>query len=297
MERDVWRMLAAALRRLPRGRDGRQLYSDSDIIAIVLWAAQHDRSINWACQRGNWPKEAWRRRLPDQSTVSRRLRRGSVPTILFMLVTFWHASQQPTRLAILDGKPLELSEYTTDTDARAGRGAGRFAKGYKMHTLIAPDGRVLAVEVTALNAAECVIARRLLRRAVQAGFLQCGAIVLADAAYDSNRLHRVARQLGLHLLAPRKKPGTGLGSRQHDPGRVASVYITEHLPHIWEPLRRKRTDIERFFGALASVGGGLHALPPWARRQHRVTPWVLAKLAINTVRTTIRQGRTEQVAA
>lgn len=297
MERDVWRGLAAALRTLPRGSDRRQLYSDADILAILLWAALHDRSINWACRRCNWPKEAWRRSLPDQSTVSRRLRRGSVQTLLFMLVARWHAGHTPTLLAILDGKPLELSEYTTDTDARVGRGAGRYAKGYKMHTLIAPGGRVLAVEITPLNVAECVIARRLLRRAVRAGVLAPGAIILADAAYDSNRLHRVARQSGVHLLAPRKNPGTGLGSRKHDAGRVASVFITEHQREIWEPLRRKRGDIERFFGTLASVGGGLHALPPWVRRRHRVIPWVLAKLAIHTARTAIRTGRCGGVAA
>lgn len=297
MERDIWRMLAATLKVLPRGSGRRQVYWDADIIAILLWAALHDRSINWACRRSSWPKEAWRRRLPDQSTVSRRLRSASVQTVLLMLVTCWHAAQPPALLAILDGKPLELSEYTTDTDARIGRGAGRFAKGYKMHTLITPDGRVLAVEITPLNAAECVIARRLLRRAVEAGLLQRGAIVLADAAYDSNRLHLVARRLGLHLLAPRKQPGTGLGSRKHDAGRLASIYITEHQPRVWEVLRRKRSDIERFFGALASVGGGLHTLPPWARRRHRVTPWVLAKLAINAVRITRRQEQAGRVAA
>ena len=46
MERDQWRRICAALRALPRTRDGRQLYSDADILAILCWAAQHDRSIN-----------------------------------------------------------------------------------------------------------------------------------------------------------------------------------------------------------------------------------------------------------
>ena len=38
---------------------------------LCFLVALYDRSINWACQRGHWPFQAWRRRLPDQSTMSR----------------------------------------------------------------------------------------------------------------------------------------------------------------------------------------------------------------------------------
>jgi hypothetical protein len=46
------------------------VYDNRTVIAVLLWAALHDRPIVWACQRSSWPVQAWRRRLPDQSTMS-----------------------------------------------------------------------------------------------------------------------------------------------------------------------------------------------------------------------------------
>jgi len=289
MERELWRLMMAALKCLPRTCGPKELYTDADILAIVLWAALHDRSINWACQRENWPMQAWRRSLPDQSTVSRRTRRPSFMWLVMMLVAALRHHAGPTKTAILDGRPLELGEHTTDREARQGRGAGRYAKGYKLHTLIDFDGRILAWHVTAMSGSEPVVARRLLKHAVSAGLLAPGAVVLADAGYDSNPLHRAAAKLGVRVIAPRKRPGTSLskGHRQ-EPGRLLAVYITECLPDLWERLAKIRGDIERFFGAWSCTGGGLHNLPPWARGLHRVRRWVAAKVIIHTTRIALR---------
>lgn len=98
-------------------------------------------------------------------------------------------------------------------------------------------------------------------------------MLLGDASDDSNALHAAASRHGLRLLAPRRKAGRSLsaGHRQH-PGRVAAVALTERDPRAAARLRRIRRGIERFFGTLASWGGGLMALPAWARRLRRVRP-------------------------
>ncbi len=95
----------------------------------------------------------------------------------------------------------------------------------------------------------------------------------------------------MQLLAPRKRPGTGLGSRPHHPHRLESIRITEGPERgLWEDsLASRRSGIERLFGAMASVGGGLWGLPPWVRRLHRVRAWVNAKLALAAARFTIQE--------
>ena len=72
MERDIWTRMMAALKRLPPTRPRNAVYTHGQILAVLLWAALHDRPVSWACERGNWPMQAWRRALPDQSTMSWR---------------------------------------------------------------------------------------------------------------------------------------------------------------------------------------------------------------------------------
>ena len=87
MERELWRQITGVLRRLPRRWSAAQRYSNRQVLAVLLWAALHERSISWACRRSAWPIQAWKRRLPDQSTMSRRLRDHSVLEDLQRLLT------------------------------------------------------------------------------------------------------------------------------------------------------------------------------------------------------------------
>ena len=115
--------------------------------------------------------------------------------------------------------------------------------------------------------------------------------LLGDSNYDTNQLHEKSSQHGLRLIAPRKRPGSGLGWRKHHPNRIESIRLTEAADEATTlALQRARDTVERFFGAMATVGGGLAALPAWARRQHRVELWVGAKLAINAARISLRSA-------
>jgi hypothetical protein len=274
-------MITAALKRLPRTRPRNAVYTDAQVIAVLLWAALHDRPISWACERKNWPMQAWRRKLPDQSTMSRRLRMPGTLLALWQLALVLQRGREAGEVLVVDGKPLELSEHTRDPDARKGRGAGRYAKGYKLHAIVDPAAEVfVGWDVQALNAAETTTAARILRR--RRTRVPAGALLLGDALLDSNPLHDAAARRGLQLIAPRRKPGAGLGWRRHHPNRLESIRFTEGADaQIWhEVLAPQRAQIERFFGAMACLGCGLSALPPWVRRIHRVRAWVNAKICI-----------------
>ena len=290
MERDLWTRMMRALRRLPRTRPRNAVYTDAQVVAVLVWAALHERPVSWACQRGNWPVQAWRRKLPDQSTMSRRLRHCAILELLVTLLRSVQGDGPVGLVLVADGKPLELSEYTRDPDAKVGRGAGRMSKGYKVHVIIDPAAeRVVGYQTLPLNKAEPTTAAAMMKHIE----IPEGGLLLADALFDSNPLHRATHARGCQLVAPRKKPGTGLGSRRHHPGRFRSIELTEGKDRrVWdEVLQPRRAAIERFFGAWVSFGGGLSALPPWVRRLHRVRVWVGAKLVINAARIANRKDR------
>lgn len=286
MERDLWRWVGWALRRLPRRCPRRGVYDNRAILAVALWAALHDRSIWWACLRTSWPVQAWRRRLPDQSTMSRRLRDPLLLEDLERLVAILQRrSQRIGTILIVDGKPLAVSEFTADPEAVTGWGAGRHAKGYKLHALIDDARRLLAWEVRPMKDSEQAVACELVARASARGVLPLGMELLGDATYDSRHLYAAADAAGIRLIAPRRLPGAGISkySPTH-PHRPMAIAELEGDPAAAARFKARRATIERYFGALATVGGGLHALPAWARRLHRVRLWVGAKLTIHVAR-------------
>ena len=287
MERDLWNRVTAALKRVPRRRPAGAVYDNRQVMAIVLWAALHDRSVNWACQRANWPVQAWRRELPDQSTMSRRLKNDDELGADFRTLAsiIQRDIDDQDAVLVVDGKPLRVSKFTSDPDAARGWGAGRHEWGYKLHVLVDRSKRLLAWAVEPLNKAECVVARELLERVAPSRRPATGTMLLGDASYDSNPLHAAAAAAGVQLVAPRRRPDRGLGKNQaHHPNRLRAVELTECSAWWRDVGMAMRGAVERFLGTLATVGGGLWGLPAWARRLHRVRPWVDAKMALHAAR-------------
>lgn len=290
MERELWRKIVWGLKRLPRWWPRGAVYDNRVVVAVLLWAAMHDRSVTWACQRRNWPVQAWRRRLPDQSTLSRRLRDPRLLEDLERVVTILQRHLPRTSTLIVDGKPLSVSVFTGDEEAKLGWGAGRHARGYKLHALVDASQRLVSWIVHPMNHAECTAARELIEKASRRNQLRPDDLVIGDSSYDSNPLHAAAAALKVRLVAPRRRPELGLATnRRHHPSRLASIAFTERDPDARPLMKRVRTQVERYFGSLATVGGGLIALPAWARRLHRVRAWVGAKLALNAARHANRQ--------
>jgi hypothetical protein len=263
------------------------VYDNRVVLAVLIWAALHERSVSWACQRRNWPVQAWRRRLPDQSTLSRRLRAARVLEDLERLVAILQRNlADGSTTLVVDGKPLAVSEFTSDPEAVTGWGAGRHAKGYKLHALIDSTRRLLAWDVRPMKDSEQAVACELVARAAARGVLPRDGELLGDSNYDSRHLYTAASSAGLRLIAPRRVPGTGFSNNPGmHPDRRRAVADLEGDTDYADRFRARRTTIERYFGVIASAGGGLYALPAWARRLHRVRAWVGAKLALLVART------------
>ena len=279
MERELWPSLYRLLRAV--AKDFSQKYVHHQpwvLVAVMLWAALHDRSVSWACQKRHWSTTTLRPgRIPSESTLSRRGDDVGVGL-------FWRAVEQrirdgaePALVAFVDGKPLPIGGNGTDPDARFGRGAGCIAKGYKLHAVWSTRPVPEAWDVTPLNANEKAVAQALTSQ------LEYGGYLLADGNYDASYVYDAAVQRGYQLVAPyRKAEEPGSGNHYQSPHRLRSIAIMQS--DFGKALYKARTAIERSFGNAVSFGGGLGPPPAWVRGLARVRTWVWAKLLINAVR-------------
>ena len=281
MDHELWAKLSHGMFDVARGfpKSGRQTYSTHDIVRVYLWAVLHDRPVDWATRRGSWSRP-WRpKSLPDQSTMSRRLRQAATTVFLEKLARRMNGPMPERWMKLLDGKPLTVPKHSGDPDAAYGRGVGGMAKGYKLHAIWAGGPMPLRWSVQPLDVDERDEAMELI------GDLSGEGYLLADANYDSNRLYERAASEGHLMIAPRRRPGTGLGHHPVCAQRRRSIHLLEQSPSPFgRELYKRRRDIERSFSGLVCFGGGLQSLPPWVRTLRRVRLFVHAKLVINATR-------------
>lgn len=270
MEDRLWEIVAVVVPRdKPRSR---QRYTDREVLLVLFWAALHDRPAVWACQAENWSDRGRPARLPHPSTVCRRSRTAAFAACLAATHGRLRDALGPaTPAAVIDGKPLRISDYGRDPDARVGRAYKRFAKGYRLHAIVDLRGAVLGFEVLPLNVNERVPAARLLTSLPQ-GVRR----VLADGNYDSGRPHRLLEGTGVRFYAPPHRGYAGPSSHRR---RRLLVRLLRTPPG--RRMANEREHIERQFGLMGNVGCGLKELPNRVRRQHRVSRWVSAKLLVH----------------
>lgn len=277
MERKRWDALYGILARWDDYRF-RGLYSPAVIVAVYLWAVLHDRPVQWACCPQHWPRDVpLRRYLPSQATMSRRLRQLDARLVLMALVRRLHdAREEQTAVKIVDAKPLPVGGYSKDPDARWGYAVRGLLKGYKLFAIWGNGPVPLCWRVGAMNLSEQRAAEQMIPHLRGSGYL------LGDKVYDINKLYDAAAAVNHQLLADRKCPAAGLGTRRHSPARLRAIALLKTRKG--RRLYRLRTAIERQFGGLTNFGGGLAPLPNWVRRLHRVELWVNAKMIINALR-------------
>lgn len=287
MERELWSWIMRAIRDVSRTtRDtAYHTHGTDKIVRVYLWAVLHDRPTCWACDRRAWDRRTRPERLPSQPTMSRRLRSVAVRRFMQRLGRRLNG-RLPSRhplFKVIDGKPLTVAPHSRDRHATWGYGAGHRARGYKLHLVDSGKPMPEHFAVTTLKVAEARVARRLVPRLTGAGYL------LADAAYDDDRLYRSAAATGHRFVAPRRRQYTGVyAGKPFHPDRLRAVATLESNPPLGDRfgdhLMHIRRQIETTFGNLASFGAGLTHLPPWVRGLCRVRLFVHAKLLINAAR-------------
>jgi hypothetical protein len=223
--------------------------------------------------------------------MSDRLKTLSLRQLMQAVLDRMRAIGAPSPVRSLDSKPLVVGVFSKDRDAHRGQAGDGTARGYKMFCAwgqgVVPDVWLLGP----MNHADPDAGVKLVPQMSHCLY------VLGDANHDSNPLHAVCTACGVQLLAPRKKPQTGLGHRDHEPGRLRSILMMESPlrngkgpTEFAKALYAMRGDIERRYGNLCSFGAGLQSLPSWVRTPKRVALWIAGKLIINGVRQCEKQG-------
>lgn len=270
-------------------RRAREQFCDRWVTMVYLWSVLHDRSMSWACDARNWPKDL-DRPLISQSRLSRRLRTVGVLQLIERLLSAASDLFGTPLVKTIDSKPLTVGAYTKDKDATKGRLAnGIFGKGYRLHAVM--HGRnVRHWTLLPLNEHDSVGAAKLLPR------LEGGGYLLADNAYDSNDNHALATATNHQLVAPPRACNKEVRDAKNNlPERLRA------LDMLHSPLRKcgaqtgfgpalynTRQRIESGFGGLTF--GGLGALPPWVRGPRRVVLWTAGKLLIFLCRNAANKG-------
>ena len=273
MERELWKLLYVLAQEVDKSW-GNWLYTASDVLAIYFWAVVHDRPTSWATDPAQWPDDLRPRRMPTQSTVSRRLRKPETVALMTEMEDCLLALVGVAGCLVqsIDGKPLTVSNVSKDADASFGRGAGGLQKGYKLHAVWGRSPIPIAWALTPMNVSEKKMARSLIPTLPGGGYL------LADGNYDANYLYDLAAKQGYQLVAKKRKSRSGgVGHRRQSPSRMRSIAILRKP--FGRDLYKERNSIERQFGTLSCCSAiGLGPLPAWVRRFTRVRNWVQAKL-------------------
>jgi len=285
MERELWPRLYHLVVEVGRTmRLADVSFQPRTIVLVLLWAALHDRPMNWACDLRNWSTTTLQPfSLPSPSTMSRRLRRVDTAMFMRLLIQRIRDTGDAGLIAVIDGKPLPIGGSSQDPESHCGHGVGRSAKGYKLYAVW--DGRpVPAVyRVHSMNNNEDKVAEEML------GDLSGGGgYLLGDGEYDANGVFDAAGAAGYQLLAPREDPEAGLGHHYQSPYRVRCIELVRSS--FGQAVFHLRGDVERDFGNLTSFGCGLSPLPAWVRHENRVWLWVTAKLLINAMRIMKNKG-------
>jgi hypothetical protein len=283
MERQIWKAIMKVIAEVDKSKfNPKATFRPAMIVKVWMWAVVNDRPVSWAVQQMNWPPCEQRWTKPSNTTMSRRLRREDVQTLLQQIEQrVLQPAVSNNMVWMIDGKPLVISGCSKDKQAGYGRAAGGKAKGYKIHAIVGSDGSIAQWRVAPMNKDERVMAQRMLKQTTIQGYL------LADSNYDSNKLHATCDENGnLQMIARRRYgPGKGHGHRKQSLGRMRSKAILEDPDNEFgENMLVQRDEIERYYGRLTNWGGGLTHLPPWARTHRRVHRWIQAKLIANQLK-------------
>jgi hypothetical protein len=264
------------------------VYSDALIVLIHFLAVIRDRSMRWAHSKCNWP--LWMRRLksPSYSQLMRRLKTQAVKRLIAELSLEFRNQLPDSQEKFCDGKPLTVGGFSKDPDARSGKLPGDgWGKGYKVHLLVDACGAVDLFTVTALDAGEPTVMRRL----IEVAQFQKDQIVRADSNYDSNKLYAGFAEKQARLIAARKKPGTGLGHHPQHPYRLLAIEQLEQSEASLKAHKRHRIRVEQALAHVTNLPFGLSPLPNHVRRLHRVRLWVFSKITLYHLYLKLRQHK------
>jgi hypothetical protein len=269
------------------------MYPDLLIVRMYFWGVHHDRPQSWAADPQHYHGPLFRpRHLPSVSQFNRRIKTPSVEAILQKIHDQTAEVDRPSQVLLMDGKALTVSPVSKDVEATRGHIPGGFGKGYKLHTQVTEDLRIICWNLSSLHVAEQSVAMEFITENPTPG-----CMLLADSNYDSAPLYKATSKAGISYLTYLKgqkqiKNGKHhpVTLRQMGAARREAVEAWQQKPALCQFVLDMREAIERVYSALTCYGGGLGPLPAWVRTLERVRRWVGSKIIFYHLRLRSRRG-------
>lgn len=294
MDRELWMILCRAIRGAVRaaGASRRVMFSDLLILKMYIWSVAHDRPLWWACQKQHYHSVFRPRRLPSVSQFCRRVKSDLFQRHLQAVHQALTQNCQWQGLNFLDGKPLEVGNYSRDPEAKTGFAAGRLGKGYKLHALVTQDRRIATWCVLPMNVHEMKVAQAMIGQGPTMSRMSPGTVFMADGNYDAHVFHKqIAAAGGSLYIKPRGVARHPVTRRQMGGARRQLIEFWQKLPEQAQWIYNERVNVEGTFSNLCSYGGGLGPLPAFVRRLERVRRWTGAKICLYHARLEQRSPR------
>jgi len=246
----------------------RVTFTDADIVKIYLWAVLHDRPTRWACDKRNWPIYYRAKKLPDTSTMCRRLRTKGVQQLFKDVEEILKSENQTGLCSWIDAKGLQINHCSCDKQAGFGYTGGGMGKGYKLYAIANSTQGFEQWTIGPMNLDERKVAQNLIAKTTANGYL------VGDGNYDVNALYDLANEKELKFIAPKHAGGLGHRKNSHHRLKMIDRLNSQFIKQIIQ----SRVGIEHMFGRLCSISFGLKPLPAWVRGLFRVENWVRAKI-------------------
>lgn len=286
MTNERWQYVYRLLLKVARGKRhkaGRPYVYTCRVVAwLSLWGAYHQWPISELANQlktNGWPepiRSLVKSPPPSLSTLSRRFRRREIITLMNRALK---TLDRGGTWGAIDGTPLPVGRYSTDTDARFGGRGTHYHRAYKLVDIVNQHGQPIAVTVVRGNTSEVAAGRRLVDYLARGG--RTMHTVLGDKGFDSEPFHcLVRRRIKGRLIAPVIRTR---GRRPRNPNQDRAVgglfrRASDRVLHSrWGSCwKRRRKLVERINGLFKQRPHCLYALPAFIRHIHTVQRWVLS---------------------
>lgn len=253
-----------------KGRPDR--FQDVQIMKCVVYQIHYRivsfRELEWKLKRDYWTLRAiGLTEVPDHTTFCRRIKRleEQVFGTLYQQILF--QIDPKTRVCYWDSTALRSSRYDQDAEKSKGTRLGWYY-GYKLHIIVSEDWIPLNWDIAPAGFYDNRFPELLHGLNAHDVFF-----LLADAAYDDQKLFARSDQLGIHLVTQVNMRNASSSEGFTNERRRQNAYYVKH--GLGKKLLAQRNGIERFFSVLKSRYGveqtRLFGLSRYARHVH----WVI----------------------
>jgi Transposase DDE domain/Transposase domain (DUF772) len=253
-----------------RGRPNR--FQDVQIIKCVVYQIHYRivsfRELEWRLRRDFWVIRAiGLSEIPDHTTFCRRIKRLEADIFGILYHQILSELTPETRVCYWDSTALRSSRYDRDAEKSKGTRLGWYY-GYKLHLILTQDWIPLNWDITPAGFYDNQFPSLLQGLRPHPVFF-----LLADAAYDDQKLFATSDQLGIHLVTQVNMRNASSSEEFTSKRRRQNAYYVKQ--GLGKKLLPQRNGIERFFSLLKSRYGveqtRLFGLSRYARHVH----WVI----------------------